>query len=122
MSYIIEVQRNLLKGTGTLTYTFGTVSVSTTCWFEQANPIPAKRYTGCYATHMNSKTNSKGKKREAIYLPDEQTGRGGIFIHMGNSAAWSEGCIVIKEAQVIKMWNSIHPKETNNVTVIVKNA
>ncbi len=110
-----------MKGTGALTYKNGNVSVNTQCWFELAKPIAAKTYIGCSATHMLTKKNSFGKKREGIYLPDKQTNRRGIFIHMGNNAAWSDGCIVIKEQEVLKIWNSIHPKDASNVTVTVKN-
>ena len=104
-----------------MTYSNGSVYVNTSCWFELQNPILAKTYTGCSATHMMSKKNSHGKPREAVYLPDNQTNRRGIFIHMGNNAAWSKGCIVIKESELLKIWNSIQPKETPNITVIVNN-
>jgi len=121
MAYLIDVVRDLKKGTGTLTYKNGAVSVNTQCWFELANPIVAKTYIGCSATHMLTKKNSLGKNREGIYLPDKQTNRRGIFIHMGNNAAWSDGCIVIKEQEILKIWNTIHPKDASNVTVIIKN-
>ncbi|WP_444930769.1 L,D-transpeptidase family protein [Microbulbifer sp. SSSA002] len=120
MAYKIEVVRELTKGKGVLTYDYGSVSVSTECWFELADPIPAKTYIGCAATRMATKKNSRGKQREAIYIPDGQTKRRGIFIHMGSSPAWSDGCIVIEEEEVIKIWNSIQPKEARNVTVVVK--
>ncbi len=120
MSYLIEVERDISKGTGTLTYKHGTVSVVTPCWFELANPIPAKKYIGCSATHMQTKKNSKGQKREGIYLPDNQTKKRGIFIHMGVSSAWSDGCIVIKEGKMLAIWNSIAPKNGGNVSVIVR--
>lgn len=121
MSYTINVVRDFPKGEGTLTYTSGNTSVSTTCWFELANPIPAKEYNLCSATTMSSKKNSSGGNREAIYLPDSQTGRGGIFIHMGSSSAWSEGCIVIVEPELLKIWNSINPKDSHNVSITVTN-
>jgi len=121
MTYLIEINRNLLKGTGTLTYNKGNISVNTQCWFELGKPIVAKTYIGCSATHMLTKKNSFGKKREGIYLPDKQTNRRGIFIHMGNNAAWSDGCIVIKEQEILKIWNSIHTKDASNVTVTVRN-
>ena len=120
VSYLIEVERNLSTGKGKLTYTQGAVSVSTDCWFELANPIPARKYTLCSATLMNSKKNSTGGKREGIYLPDDQTGRGGIFIHMGRNSSWSDGCIVIVEQELLKIWNSI-PKNGNNVSINVTN-
>jgi len=121
MSYTIEIERIISKGTGTLTYKHGSISINTTCWFEFASPIPAKKYIGCSATHMQTKKNSKGQKREGIYLPDDQTNRRGIFIHMGISSAWSDGCIVIKETKILKIWNSISPKDGGNITIIVKN-
>ncbi|MCF6210482.1 MAG: hypothetical protein L3K24_07390 [Gammaproteobacteria bacterium] len=62
MSYTIEVEREISKGTGTLTYKHGAVSVSTTCWFELVNPIPAKKYIGCSATHMQKDKGVKALK------------------------------------------------------------
>jgi hypothetical protein len=121
LPYSIEVKRDLKKGTGTVIYKSSAVSVNTKCWFELTNPIAAKTYTGCSATLMLTKKNSYGTSREGIYLPDKQTNRRGIFIHMGNNAAWSDGCIVIKEQEIQKIWNSIHPKDASNVTVTVKN-
>lgn len=121
MGYIIEIKRDISKGTGILTYKYDAVSVNTACWFELAYPIPAKKYIRCSATHMQTKKNSKGQKREGIYLPDNQTNRRGIFIHMGINSAWSDGCIVIKEEEMLKIWNSINPKNAANIAVIVKN-
>ena len=121
MDYIVEVERDIATGSGRLSYHHSDTSVDTTCWFQLKDPIPEKRYTGCSATHMQTKKNSKGEKREGIYIPDEQTGREGIFIHMGTDCSWSEGCIVIEESEVLKMWHSIEPKDAKNVMVIVKN-
>lgn len=121
MSYSIKVVRNTSNGSGILSYTSGNTSVSTTCWFELANPIPAKTYNLCSATTMSTKTNSSGGDREAIYLPNDQTGRRGIFIHMGSSPAWSEGCIVIIEPELLKIWNSISPKNGHNVSITITN-
>ena len=47
-------------------------------------------------------------------------GKSGIFIHMGNNPSWSDGCIVIKEAELLKIWNAIIPKDAQNVSVVVK--
>ena len=121
MSYLIEVERDTATGSGRLNYRHSNISVDTTCWFQLKNPIPEKRYTGCSATHMQTKKNSQGGRREGIYIPDEQTGREGIFIHMGTDCSWSEGCIVIEEIEVLKIWNSIESKDAANVTVVVKN-
>jgi len=122
MQYSIKVVRHLSKGTGTLTFIYGDITINTKCWFEIKNPLLAKTYTRCSATHMMNKRNSMGQPREAIYLPNEQTNRKGIFIHMGNSPAWSEGCIVIKEPELLNIWNAITPKNSKNVTITVINA
>ena len=121
MAYTIKVKRNLKKGIGTLTYKSGGVSVNTKCWFMIKNPIPAKTYTRCSATYMRKKKNSKGGKREGIFLPNNQTKRRGIFIHMGTSHKWSDGCIVIKESLLLKIWNSL-PLNKAKVTVIVSDS
>ncbi len=121
MTFLIEVDRNVTNGTGALKYSSGNVSVDTPCWFEIQNSITAKSYIQCSATHMDKKKNSIGNPREGIYLPNDQTNRTGIFIHMGTSAAWSEGCIVIEEQELLKIWNSISPKDAKNVTVKIKN-
>lgn len=121
MAYSIEVTRNLSTGTGTLTFNHAGLVINTKCWFEIKNPLIPKKYTRCSATHMSSKKNSLGQPREGIYLPNSQTNRQGIFIHMGNSAAWSEGCVVIKETELLKIWQAITPKNSENITVIIKN-
>ncbi|MCF6338931.1 MAG: hypothetical protein L3J84_13465 [Gammaproteobacteria bacterium] len=69
MSYTIEVEREISKGTGTLTYKHGAFSINTTCWFELARPIPAKKYIGCSATHMQTKKTRKANSaKESIFL------------------------------------------------------
>ncbi|MBI3469279.1 MAG: L,D-transpeptidase [Planctomycetes bacterium] len=114
-NYTIDIKRG--KDSGTLTYSGG-VSVSTTCWWDPKRKIPARTYTGCSATTMATKKNSLGKPREAIFFPDVP-GYKGIFIHMGTNAAWSDGCIVIAEAEIKKIYNDILPKDGKNVTVTV---
>ncbi len=104
-----------------LFYNHDDILVSTTCWFERENPIQEKEYICCSATVMGTNRNSMGQPREAIFLPNNQTNRAGIFIHMGTSPAWSEGCIVIEEEEILRIWNTIHPKNAGNVTVIVMN-
>jgi|GEM_PF-1397959 len=117
-TYTIEVIRGAEDGR--LTFTHGTVSVDTTCWWKLDNAIAAKTYTGCSATTMATKKNSSGGPREAVYLPDAQTGKNGIFIHYGKNASWSDGCIVLVEAEMLKIYNAIAPKNGANVTVVVK--
>lgn len=116
MSYTITVERG--KATGTLTYA-GSVTVTARCWWDLMKKIPAATYTGCSATTMSTKKNSRGGPREAVYFP-EVPGFRGIFIHMGTSAKWSDGCIVINETDMLKIYNDIDPKNGRNVTVTVK--
>jgi len=119
MAYTIYVDRG--KKEGTLRYDSGKVHVSTTCWWDPDKKIPANTYSNCSATTMSTKKNSKGKAREAIYFPSVP-GYTGIFIHMGTSSAWSDGCIVIRESELLKIYNSITPKGGKNVTVVVKDS
>jgi hypothetical protein len=109
MAYTISVKRG--KADGTLSYS-GSISVSTKCWWDIANKIPAAEYPGCSKTMMHS------KHRKAIFIPDVP-GHTGIFIHKGTSASWSKGCIVIAESQMLKIWNDITPEDGRNVTVEV---
>ncbi len=115
--YTIKVNRG--KKDGTLKFNQGAVNVSTKCWWDPKVKIPARTYTGCSATTMRSKKNSKGNPREGIFIPSVP-GHKGIFIHMGTSAAWSDGCIVIKEIDLLKIYNAIVPKNGKNTDVIVK--
>ena len=94
--------------------------LETTCWWKLDNEIPAKTYTDCSATTMRKKLNSLGLPREAIYIPDEQTGKNGIFIHYGKNASWSDGCIVIVEKEMLKIYKAIKEKNGKNVTVVVE--
>ncbi len=43
MSYIIEIERDIAKGEGTLKYKNGTIFVNTPCWFELTNRIPERK-------------------------------------------------------------------------------
>jgi hypothetical protein len=114
-SYEITVRRGKTKGT--LTYSGG-ISVTSTCWWDLKRKIPAATYPGCSATTMNTKLNSKKKPREAIFLPNVK-GFKGIFIHMGTGPDWSDGCVVIVEEDLLKIYNDIVPKNGQNVTVII---
>ena len=64
-------------------------------------------------------------QRHAIFLPNV-SGYSGIFIHHGKNltnptslAEWSQGCIVLDEPDVLRMWGDIAPKDGQNVTVTV---
>lgn len=90
--------------------------------------VDAGTYTG-YATRMANKDDGwDGGKRQAIWLgpnvPVNGTGRrsDGIFIHKGNSAAWSDGCIVIAEQELRRIWNAIQPKEQPNVEIRISDS
>ena len=48
MAYKITVTRNEKKGK--LTYSNGTISVDTTCWWDPDVKVNAGTYAGCYAT------------------------------------------------------------------------
>ena len=117
MNYTINVERR--KTEGTLRFDAGKAHVSTTCWWDPDKKIPAATYSGCSKTTMSTKKNSSGGPREAIFFPSVP-GFTGIFIHMGTSAAWSDGCIVIRESEFLKIYNAITPKGGKNVTVVVK--
>lgn len=90
--YRIDVQR-VTKDQGKLTFkTLGKEVFTTDCWWDPAVRIPAKTYFGCSTTIMAS------KKMRSVYLPDEQTGRTGIFIHPGSGPKHPDGCIVSSPA------------------------
>jgi len=123
MPYTINVVRG--PDSGILTFQHGNVSVDTKCWWDKDVKVDAGSYTA-YATRMANKYDGyDGGKREGIWLGtgvpvnDNARKSNGIFIHKGTSAAWSDGCIVIEEAEVIKIWKAISPKEQPNVTVII---
>lgn len=124
MSYTINVKRK--EKTGRLTFKHGNISVDTTCWWDPEVKVDPGEYTG-YATRMASKNDGHdGGKREGIWfgtgVPVNKGTRtsNGIFIHKGTSAAWSDGCIVIVESAVIKIWNAITPKEQPNVSIVIE--
>lgn len=111
-SYSIKVQRSGASN-GTLTFSVDNRVVFTTpCWEDADKRIPAKTYTGCSATLMAS------KGYQAVYLPDDQTGRRGIFVHQGTSPNWSEGCIVCAPDKMRKIYETV-PHNCHNVTVTV---
>lgn len=112
----IDVVRG--KTQGKVKFVHGGLSINTTCYWDLLKKIPAGTYTGCSKTRMTTKTNSNGKPREAIYIPNV-SGYSGIFIHMGSSAAWSDGCIVISEVEMLKLYQAISPDNGQNVTVRV---
>lgn len=122
-TYAISVTRGD-GDSGTLSFSHGGTSVSATCYWDPDNKITAGTYAGCSKTRMATKTDPKdpSKKRMGIYLPtatSPETGNADIFIHEGDSAAWSDGCIVIPRAQMETLWNGISPSDGRNVTVTV---
>jgi hypothetical protein len=121
-SYTISVDRTG-PDTGRLKFASGAVTVDTTCWWDPEVTIAAANYAGCSKTRMDSKTDSvTGEKRPGIYLPQAVVpgnGQHTIFIHEGRDASWSDGCIVIDRAEMLKLWTAITPMDGRNVTVNV---
>jgi hypothetical protein len=122
-TYTIDISRG--TSNGTVSFTSGSVNVSTTCWWDPNVKIDAGTYTG-YATRMDSKNDGVGGgKRQAIWFGtgvpyNNATGTSDeMFIHKGTNASWSDGCIVIAENKVMEIWNAISPKNTANVTINV---
>ncbi len=110
--YCINVLR-VTTDTGKLTFLKDNNEVfNTQCWWDPKVRIPAKTYTGCSTTIMAS------KKMKAVYLPDEQTGHVGIFIHPGAGPKHSDGCIVCAASRVKQIYDTV-PRNGRNITVDV---
>ena len=115
MDKIIVQREILMSGEGTLSYyKNGTRILSTTSWEHAGNLIPPKVYSNCSKTQMAS------SGRPAIYLPDEQTGKTGIFIHAGVSQSNSEGCICIHPTQMEQLLSNVS-SQNGAITIEVKN-
>ena len=123
-NYRIQIHRTKTSE-GRLNY-HGSFSATFPCWWDPEDQIPSGVYAGCSKTYLNSKENSKGGKREGIYLANVP-GRKGIFIHYwpgpgpGNDlSVWSDGCTVVTEPDMLRMWNDITPSDAGNVTIEVR--
>ena len=106
---------------GDLTLTGGGgKTITAKCYWNTKKKIPAGTYSGCSATTMSKKKNSKGKSREAVFIPNVK-GFTEIFIHMGKvpHEIWSDGCIVVDESKIIEIYNAITPKNGHNVKVVI---
>ncbi len=117
--YTIRVSRDNTDN-GQLIYD-GSFKHVCNCWWDPPDKIPAGTYPGCSATFMSKATNSKGTKREAIFIPGVP-GRTGIFLHYWpgtNLKVWSDGCILLMEQDILLIWNDITPHDGRNVTVTV---
>lgn len=113
MDKIIVRRKGLMSGEGTLSYLKDRETIfETACWEDATNLIPAKEYTGC------SKTTMVEKQKEAIFLPDDQTGKKGIFIHEGRNQLWSDGCICIVHEMMNELIASVS-SEKGSITVLV---
>ena len=120
-TYTIEIFRKT-SNSGVLNYC-GSFNATFPCWWDPADQVNAGTYLGCSKTFLDQKTNSKGNKREGIYWPNVP-GRTGIFIHYwpgptAELSKWSDGCTVVLESDMLKMWNDITPSNGGNVTVKV---
>lgn len=115
MGTIIINRENLVSGNGVLKFIKdGKTLIETPSFEHGGNMIPAKKYIKC------SKTRMVEKDWEAIYIPDEQTGKNGIFIHKGESQSWSEGCICITEAEMEKLLKIV-PQTLESITIFINN-
>ncbi len=116
---------------GRLTFSNGATTVDTECWWDPGVVVDAGTYTG-YATRMSKKKDGRdGAKREGIWfggpagaakgsgIPVNGNARKAkeIFIHKGKNASWSDGCIVCRESDVLRIWDAIAPKEQANVDI-----
>lgn len=123
-NYSIVVDRNGLA-TGTVRYE-GTFSFQCPCWWDPGEQIPNGVYAGCSATHMATKLNPRKRPREGIFLPNVPA-RTGIFIHYwpgpgADVRVWSDGCALLTDADMLRIWNDISPKNGRNVTVTVQSS
>jgi hypothetical protein len=100
---------------GHMYFASGSTVVITMCWWDPAHRIDAKPAGyPAYATYMTTRKDSvTGLKRPGIWLgkgvPYNNSGRtsDGIFIHEGKDAGWSDGRIVAKREDVLKIWEAI---------------
>ena len=81
------------------------------CFWKKDKRIPVGTYKGCSTTKMDS------KQKHAIFIPDV-VGFKGIFIHKGKGPGSSDGCIIVPEEVIEKMWAAI-PADQKNITVKV---
>lgn len=116
MSYLIKVKRtDLMSGNGTISLFHQNKEVFNSHCFEHAGArIPARTYVNC------SKTTMSERGWPAIYIPDDQTNRKGIFIHKGDSQSWSEGCICVPVSEIDNLLNLL-PSKVGAITVEVIN-
>lgn len=102
-----------MTGEGSLSYfQAGMQPINTPTWEHAGKLISARQYTGC------SKTVMVDRGFPAIFLPDEQTGRHGIFIHQGTSQSHSEGCICIHPSEMTRLLEML-PSGVGDISVIV---
>lgn len=115
MNKIIVQREILMSGVGMLSYfKNGTRIIHTKTWEHAGNLIPPKVYNGCSKTQMST------SGRTAIYMPDEQTGKVGIFIHSGVSQSNSEGCICIHPNQMENLLSET-PSQNGSITIEIIN-
>ena len=113
MDRILVQRKGIMSGEGKLSYwKDDDLVLETTSWEDPTNLIPTRTYTDC------SKTTMIQKKREAIFLPDEQTGKKGIFLHEGRNQLWSDGCICIEKEKMDQILASVS-NEKGAITVTV---
>ena len=125
MKYIINILRGPTEGI--LRFRVPGVSVQTPCWWDPEVVVDPGVYLNCAATHMtNKKDTVTGQPRPGIWLGmqvpvnEGQRQARGIFIHEGKNAGWSDGCIIIRREEVLKIFNAL-PFDERVATVRVSN-
>ncbi len=105
------------EDTGVLLFSHGAVSVNTTCWWDPEEKINAGVYENC------SKTIMATKRYPAIFIQGARSSSSqidDIFIHKGTNPDHSDGCIVIHNGELMKLYNAISPMNGANVIVTVE--
>ena len=112
-TYQINIERHSdTEGSLTLLVD-GKPTVESKCWWDPQKRIEAKTYTACSTTRMDS------KEHKSVFLPDEQTGMTGIFIHPGTRSEDSDGCIVVPPAKMDAIFAAVSTPNQKNVMVVV---
>ena len=111
--YTIDIE--LGRTDGTLAFEHGNINVSTRCWWNLSKP---KLKEGSYG---GIKTNMASSGYRAIWLPDAvgSKGKHDIFIHSGSGPSDSQGCIVIRQPELARIWLTIQPPNIKNISVRV---
>ena len=122
-NYDIRIHRGSLQGDLSFKKDGKEVFI-TKCSWDPKDKINAGVYIWCTATRMSRKKDSKFtlKNRPGIWIPRVPQYQE-IFIHEGKLQnydtvdKWSDGCIILERKDMMRIWNSITPKNFRNVIV-----